>query len=192
MSRPSYQELEDAWMKLGPSPRDSGEVALIVTRSSVSQMAKADRPPGYHVLRAPMHMQPSKVELCTQRGVISDRWSPKKNKPGDQLSLGSLAVARLVTMGSIERYHLFGNNFLIDFDLSADSLPVGTRLKLGTASIEITDEPYTPCNRYQARFGKEARRWVRDETHQARHLRGRYARVVTGGHVALNDRLTRS
>lgn len=191
MNRASYQELEKAWQETSPGPRDAGPVALIVTRMSVAQLAKSERPAGYHVLRSPFHRTPNRVELCPIQGVVGDRWNPKKNKPGDQISLGSLAVARLVAMGRADRYHLLGNNFLVDFDLSAESAPIGTKLRLGTATIELTDEPYTPCNRYQARFGKEARRWVGDEAHQERHLRGRYARVIGGGEVCIGDMLAR-
>ncbi len=191
MTRASYQELEEAWQSTNPGSRESGTVSRIVCRGSVAQMPKTQRPPGYHVLRSPMHVQPTRVELCPDQGLIGDRWNAKKHKLGDQLSLGSVAVAQLVACGNPDRYHLFGNNFLVDFDLSADALPAGTQLRIGTATIEITDEPFTPCNRFQARFGKAARRWVGDEAHAGRHLRGRYARVITGGHVQLGDTLSR-
>lgn len=190
MRRLSYQELEAAWQTLHPGPRDRGEVVLIVTRGSVAQMAKADRPPGHHVLRAPLHAQPEHVELSPVHGVIGDRWHAKQS-PDAQVSLTSLAVSRLVANGATDRYHLFGNNFIVDFDLSRDSLPVGSRLAIGTAIIEITAEPHAPCNRYQARFGKEARRWVDAEAHKDRHMRGRFARVITGGQVRLGDSIRR-
>jgi len=185
-----YSELEEAWNQGTPGPTDVGSVVLIVTRGSAAQLAKVDRPQGYNVLRAPLHKQPAKVELCPIQGIIGDRWTPKQS-PDSQVSLTSLAVSRLVAAKAAERYHLFGNNFIVDFDLSATSLPVGTQLEIGTATIEITAEPHTPCNRYQARFGKEARQWTDDAVHAERHLRGRYARIITAGHVSLGDTISR-
>ncbi len=189
MIRPSYEELESAWKTLAPSPTESGEVMLIVTRGSTSQMAKRDRPVGYDTLRSPLHEQPSSVTLCPDRGVVGDRWHAKQN-PGDQVSLTSLAVSRLVAAGDAERYHLFGNNFIVDFDLSRGALPVGTQLRIGNAIIEISGRPHQPCNRYQARFGKAARRWANDEVHAERHLRGRYAQVIESGEVCLGDHIS--
>ncbi len=172
MIRLRYEELEAAWLEGPPEPQELGEVILMVTRGSTSQMAKRDRPAGYDKLRSPLHQQPSRVILCPDRGVIGDRWHAKQS-PGDQVSLTSLAVSRLDT----KRYHLFGNNFIVDFDLSRKTLPVGTQLRIGSAIIEISGRPHQPCNRYQARFGKEARRWASD--------------VIESGEVCLSSHITR-
>ncbi len=191
MNRPSYEALEAAWQALPPAPTKTGSVLLLVVRRSVSQMAKRDRPPGYHVLRKPYHQVPPRVTLDPTEGIIGDRWSKKKNKAGDQISLTSAAVMRLVTGGDSDRFHLSGDNMIVDFDLSATALPSGTRLAVGDATIEISEEPHTPCNRYEARFGKDARRWIDAPVHASRHLRGRYARVIEGGIVEIGARISR-
>ncbi len=191
MSRPSYEELERAWNALPPQPRERGQVICIVTRVSVAQMAKRDRPAGYHILHSPHHRQPKAVSLTVKSGIVGDRWSPKRNKPGDQVSLMSASVARLLTANDEARLHMPGDNFVVDFDLSAEALPTGSQLIIGSARIEISDEPHEPCNRFQARFGKAARSWVASKNHPERHLRGRYATVIRDGEVRLGDAIVR-
>jgi len=191
MSRLTYEELEAAWQALPKAPRDKGTIVLLVLRRSVAQLAKRDRPQGYNVLRAPYHQEPKRITLDPAEGIVGDRWHPKRNKVGDQLSLTSVAVSRLITDSDQSRFHLSGDNLVVDFDLSAAALPVGTQLSVGNAVIEISDEPHTPCNRYQARFGKDARRWVNDPAHAERHLRGRYAQIISAGDVAVGASISR-
>ncbi len=191
MSRLGYDALEAAWQALPASPTSEGRVVHLVMRHSVSQLAKRDRPPGYNVLRSPYHTEPRQVTLDPVEGIVGDRWSPEKNNPGDQISLTNIAVTRLITNGDPARFHLTGDNFIVDFDVTAKTLPVGTKLAIGTAVIEITEDSYRPCNRYEARFGKDARRWADDPIHVGRHIRGRYAKVVSGGTVELGASITR-
>lgn len=156
---------------------------LLVLRAS-----PADLPKGHDKISQPMHEQPSSIRFTIEDGIKGDRWKQGKDL-GAQLSLTSLAVTRLVA-GPKDRWHLLGNNLIVDLDLSARALPVGTRLRLGSGEIEISTLPHTPCERYLARLGEAAHRWVSDEKHASRHLRGRYARVLRGGEVAIGDAIT--
>lgn len=177
---PTKVDFEAQWNQLPQSPSGEGPVVLLVTRASA-----ADMPKGQDKLSTPMHMQPQAVSFTTEGGVAGDRW--KEGKEADsQISLTSLAVTKLIA-GSKERWHLVGNNLIVDLDLSAEALPVGTRLRVGTGEIQISAMPHDPCDRYQARFGKAAHDWVADEKHASRHLRGRYARVTRSGEVAIGD-----
>lgn len=176
----SYQQLESEWLRVDPGKRREGRVHLIVTRASAAAMPK-DR----NKKSDPMHEQPARVRFTRAGGVDGDRWKPGMDVES-QVSLTSLAATKLVA-GSAERWHLLGNNFVVDLDLSADALPAGTRLSLGTGVIEISALPHDPCDRYAARFGQEAFAWAGDAKHGQRHLRGRYARVIEDGEVALGD-----
>jgi MOSC domain-containing protein YiiM len=140
---------------------------------------------GQDKISTPMHAQPQMVRFSVEHGIEGDRWKVGKDIES-QVSLTSAAVTQLVA-GARHRWHLLGNNLIVDLDLSASALPVGTRLALGTGEIEITGKPHDPCDRYQARLGKTAHSWVGDEKHADRHLRGRYAKVTRSGQVAVGE-----
>ena len=70
-------------------------------------------------------------------------------------------------------------------------LPPGTRLRVGTALIEITPEPHTGCKKFHARFGSAALRWINHRDHRDERLRGVYGRVIEAGVVATGDVITR-
>lgn len=176
--RGSCEELECEWLTLDPGPKLVGRIVLLVTRAS-----PADLPKGQDKISTPMHTQPESVSFTVEEGLEGDRWKAGKDVDS-QVSLTSLAVTKLVA-GPKEHWHLLGNNFVVDLDLSAQTLPVGTRLQVGTGEIEITDKPHQPCDRYEARLGKSAHDWVGDEKHAKRHLRGRFARVIRGGRVSI-------
>jgi MOSC domain-containing protein YiiM len=80
---------------------------------------------------------------------------------------------------------LAGDQLYVDFDLSFDNLPAGTRLAVGGAVIEVTDKPHTGCAKFRDRFGTEAVRFV--NAHQDLRLRGMNARVVVPGTVRRGD-----
>src|SRR5262245_40608076 len=76
-----------------------------------------------------------------------------------QLSIMNARVIALVAQGKA-RWQLAEDQLLIDMDLSADNLPPGTRLALGSAVIEVTAEPHNGCQKFVARFGLDAMKFV--------------------------------
>ena len=94
-------------------------------------------------------------------------------------------------LGGKETWPLAGDNIIVDFDLSQANLPVGKRLRVGTAVLEITAEPHLGCQHFKARFGAEAVMFVNSDAGKALNARGVNARVVTNGVVCLGDALTR-
>ena len=183
MVKGSYEDLEAKWSAHSPGPRQEGKVVLLVLRAS-----PADLPKGQDKISQPMHSQPNSMRFTADDGAVGDRWKDGKDQ-GAQLSLTSLAVTRLIA-GPRERWHLLGNNLIVDLDLSAAALPVGSRLRLGTGEIEISELPHTPCDRFLARLGEPAHRWVGDEKHASRHLRGRYAHIIRSGEVSIGETIT--
>ncbi len=89
------------------------------------------------------------------------------------------------------RWHLAGDQFYVDLDLSAANLPPGTRLTIGSAVIEVTAQPHTGCSKFVERFGADAMKFVNASQHQDLHLRGVNARVVRSGRVRAGDTISK-
>ena len=60
---------------------------------------------------------------------------------------------------------------------------------LGSAVIEITDEPHLGCAKFAARFGRDALRFVNSATGRELRLRGVNAKVVVAGTVRTGDEI---
>ena len=60
---------------------------------------------------------------------------------------------------------------------------------MGTAVIEVTDQPHTGCGKFVERFGVDAMKFVNSPVGRSLHLRGINARVVAPGAIAVDDRV---
>jgi hypothetical protein len=158
------------------SPRDRGTVELLVTRPADGERAVT-----------------TEVTLDAKLGVVGDNWSvrPSKRTPD-----GSPSLPRQVTLMNIravraiadeDRWPLAGDQLYVDLNLGYENLPPGTRLRIGTALVEVSVEPHTGCAKFTERFGSEATRWLNTETGRALNLRGINARVIEGGVVRKGD-----
>ena len=163
------EEIESAWKVLPPAPRDRGRVALIVAR----------RPDG-------VRETPDKVYLTPAGGMPGDRWSRlSSDRPEIQLAVMRRDVAELLAGGQPISHA--GDNLFVDLDLSEASLPIGSRLRVGQALVEVTPEPHDGCHKFQGRFGAAALRFISDRRLRDQHLRGVYWTVVEAGDVAVGD-----
>ncbi len=102
-----------------------------------------------------------------------------------QLAVMRIDVARMIANG--QALTLFGDNLLVDLDLSSSNLPCGTRLRLGGAVLEVTPEPHDGCIKFRQRLGGDALRMTADRRFREMHLRGIYMRVIEDGEVAVGD-----
>ncbi|MXX88757.1 MAG: hypothetical protein F4Y68_05840 [Boseongicola sp. SB0665_bin_10] len=103
----------------------------------------------------------------------------------------TLMNSRTITLlaGSRDRWALAGDQFYVDLDLSRENLPAGTRLAIGSATIEVTDVPHTGCKKFMSRFGIEALKFVNSRRGGELCLRGINARVVVSGRVEAGDKI---
>ena len=175
MENDDVSEIDRRYRDRPASPRDAGRVELIVAR-------KGD---GVHAVLASAALDPT-------TGLEGDRWHRgEAPKPDAQISFMNAHVVRTIAPDEALVPDA-GDNLLVDLDLSAAALPPGTRLRVGTALVEITPEPHTGCKKFHARFGSAALRWINHRDRRDERLRGVYGRVIEGGVVATGDVITRA
>ena len=132
------------------------------------------------------HRTLSEVDVCVQRGVVGDRWFAGDGPRHSQVTLMSAAVARLVAHGDMA-HHRTGDNFYVELDLHRDNVPPGTRIKVGTTLLVVTEEPHMGCKRFASRFGKDALRWISTPDGRAANMRGIHCEVLESGSVQEGD-----
>ena len=177
VKHPTMAELEAGLEEIRRSPMDAGILELIVRRPAVGER---------EVLRA--------AELDLVQGLVGDTWSTRgsvrsgdgKAHPEMQLNIMNARAVALIAQ-SPDRWQLAGDQLFLDMDLSDANLPAGTQLLLGSAVIEITAQPHTGCNKFMARFGRDALRFVNSKVGNELHLRGINAKVVQAGVIRVGD-----
>jgi len=161
--------LDAGLVALPSASRDAGRLALIVRR-----------------LPTGSRETPPEVRLTLEEGVPGDDWSRRPpQKPEAQLAVMRREVAETLANG--QPLTLFGDNLFVDLDLSAANLPVGTRLRVGAALVEMTAEPHNGCRKFQQRFGADALRVVQAKETRDQNLRGVYWRVLEPGVARVGD-----
>ena len=85
-----------------------------------------------------------------------------------------------------------GDQLYIDFDLSEENLPAGTRLSIGDAVVEITSEPHNGCKKFVERFGMDAMLFVNSDLGKKMHLRGVNGRVLQTGNVCVGNTVSKT
>ena len=164
-----YDALEGALFRLERSPREQGTLTMIVRRP---------KPNEREVLEA--------GTLDVEEGLVGDRWSAGKRRRLNQVTLINARLIALVAQ-SRERWPLAGDQLYVDFDLSSTHLPVGTRIAVGSAELEVSPEPHMGCRLFRERYGDDAQRFVNSDVGLKLNLRGINAWVVKGGAVRVGD-----
>ena len=87
---------------------------------------------------------------------------------------------------SEERWALAGDQLFVDFDLSEDNIPPGTRLAIGSAILEFRRSRIRAARSFR-RFGVEALKFVNSPEGKRLHLRGINARIIQAGTIQVGD-----
>src|SRR5262249_56427300 len=109
--------------------------------------------------------------LDMDAGLAGDTWQVRgstrtadgSSHPGMQLTVINSRAALLVAQDPGRRM-LAGDQLYVELDLSPANLPAGTRLAVGSAVIEVSEQPHLGCAKFAARFGDEAPRFVNPPT----------------------------
>jgi MOSC domain-containing protein YiiM len=161
------------------SPKNEGTLRMIVRRPKVNAR---------EVIEA--------GTLDAEQGLIGDNWLKKGSRwrrggdPKRQITVMNWRFAKLVA-GDEERVPLAGDQLYVDLDLSQENLPLGTRITVGKAVIEVTKPPHLGCKKFVERFGMDAMMFANSDFGKTHNLRGINARVINGGEVRAGDRVSK-
>ena len=173
----TMEELEAGLDEIRRAPKDAGVLQLIVRRPQIEQREILEQ-----------------GELDPLEGLVGDSWKFRGSSrtpdgsanPEAQLNIMNVRVTALVAQDR-ERWQLAGDQLYLDMDLSAENLPAGTQLAIGSAVIEVTPPPHTGCTKFVSRFGLDAMKFVNSAVGRELHLRGINARVVQGGLIRVGQ-----
>lgn len=171
-------ELEAMLDRIFDAPKDSGPIEMIVRRPGENQREVIES-----------------GELTTDGGLIGDSWIDRVDDNGEprmaaQLTLMNSRVTDAVAV-TRDRWPLAGDQIYVDMDLSQENLPPGSRIEIGDAVVEISENPHTGCSKFAGRFGKEALRFANVGVGRENRFRGVNAFVVESGRFQVGDKITK-
>ncbi|MCP3919482.1 MAG: MOSC domain-containing protein [bacterium] len=163
----------DRWFdRLPASPRDAGTVERVVVRPGPGERETPDA-----------------IRVSPAAGVEGDWWPNDPDGSAEtQVSFINVHVIHSLA-GEARRAPLSGDNVHVDLDLSEANLPVGTRLRIGSAVFEVSDAVHRPCAKFVERFGPIAAKRVARATRIGLRGRGVLCRVAQAGEVRVHDRI---
>ncbi len=134
------------------------------------------------------------AELDLVEGLVGDGWKTRGSSKTDDGSAElerqlTVTNARLMALVAQEKRHWppAGDQLYVDFDLSADNAPPGTRLSIGAAVIQVTGTPHNGCKKFAARYGLDALKFISTPVGKHLRLRGVNAKVIRAGTIRAGD-----
>lgn len=181
MSEATLEELEAGLAKVLAAPSNNGILRLIVARTAVDERQVLDS-----------------GTLSVEQGLLGDNWLARGNRktadgsahPLKQITIINSRVCELIA-GPVDNWAIAGDQLYVDFDIREENAPAGTKLRIGNATVEVTEAPHTGCAKFKARYGDDALRWVNSAHGKQLRLRGINARVVEEGLIQTGDTIFR-
>ncbi len=168
----SPMQLEAGLDTVRQSPSDAGTLEMIVVRPQTDERQVV-----------------TSAEISLDAGVVGDNWSQRRRvNPDAQITIMNMRAARLIAQTD-ERVPLAGDQLYVDMDLSEDTLPIGQRIQIGSAVLEVSPVPHNGCKKFANRFGVDAVKFVNSAEGKQLHLRGINMRVIEPGDIQVGDRV---
>jgi hypothetical protein len=173
----SMSQLEAGMDDIRSAPMDHGRLEMIVQRPREDERVVVDQ-----------------GELSRSEGLVGDNWKTRGSKHAPdgsanlyaQITIMNARCTALLAQGE-HRWGLAGDQLYVDFDLSDENIPPGTRIAIGSAILEVSAEPHSGCKKFSARFGVDAMKFVNSPEGKRLHLRGINAKVIQGGIIHVGD-----
>ena len=177
----TIEELDRLYRALPPRPTNTAQVNALNVRPGPDQREER-----------------TLIELDPARGAIGDRWERKtwlylqdgRPDPCVQVALCNSPILTLIQNATGVHHHP-GDTIFTDLDLSAQNLPVGSRLQIGSAVLEISDVENDACAKFAAQYGPEVLQWIRLPQNRPLRLRGLFAKIICGGQIHAGDTIAK-
>ncbi len=164
------------------SPKEQGVLEMIVRRPGEGAREVAET-----------------GELDQVVGLVGDNWQDRPSSrsadgnahPDMQINIINSRIIALVAQEK-DRWQWAGDQLFVDFDLSVENLPPGTKIVIGSAVLEATDQPHTGCMKFSGRFGVDALKLINSPAGKELQLRGICAKVVQSGQIKTGDTVKKS
>ena len=173
----TLEHLQTKLTEIQESPKDSGNVVLIVRRPTTEEREII-----------------SQGRLIPTAGLEGDNWRERGSasmpdgsaNPEAEITLMNSRVIHALTQDE-SRWALAGDQFFVDFDLSEENLPAGSRLAIGSAVVEVSSTPHNGCKKFSARFGVDALKFISIAENKPLRMRGINAKIIQAGEVKQGD-----
>ncbi len=173
----TLEHLQTQIKHIQDSPKDSGSVVLIVRRPTTEEREII-----------------SQGRLIPTAGLEGDNWHERGSasmpdgsaNPEAEITLMNTRVIQALTENE-SRWALAGDQFFVDFDLSEENIPAGSRLAIGSAIVEVSPLPHNGCKKFSARFGVDALKFISMAENKPLRMRGINAKIIQAGDVKQGD-----
>lgn len=180
MAHLSSEQLASRVRGLPAAPTNTGSVAALVIRPETDAREVVET-----------------VHVVPGQGIVGDNYVARGNSktpdgkahPEAQICVMRADVLDVIADGDKSVWPLAGDQLLVNFDLSTDNAPAGTRFAAGTAVFEVANKPHNGCAKFADRFGMDAARFANSD--KVQRYRGINVMVVSEGEVNVGDTITK-
>ena len=180
MAHLSTEQITERVAALPSAPADKGAVAKLLIRPETDAREVV-----------------STIHVVPGEGIVGDNYVARGNEktpdgaahPEAQICVMNTNILDILADDDADKWQLAGDQILVDFDLSTDNVPAGTRFSIGSATFEVANKPHNGCAKFAERFGIDASRFANSD--KVQRYRGINVMVVTEGDVSVGDTITK-